>query len=55
MCCVLKMCPHQLGVSLVVQYDVLRLEVSVDNSSGVEESQSLDDTTSVEPSSAVIK
>lgn len=55
LCCVLKVSPHQLGVAFVVQYDVLRLEVSVDNSSGMQESQSLYDTASVEPGSAVIK
>lgn len=49
------MSPHQLGVAFVVQYDVLRLEVSVDNSSGMQESQSLYDTASVEPGGAVIK
>lgn len=47
--------PHQLGISSAVQYDVLGFEVSVDDSSGVQESQSLDDTASVKPSGAVIK
>lgn len=49
------MCPHQLGVSSVVQDDVLRFEVSVDDSSGVQESQSLYDAARVEASGAVIK
>lgn len=48
-------CPHQLGVSSLVQDDVLRFEVSVDDSSGVQESQSLYDTAGVEPSGAVIE
>ncbi|KAF3848467.1 hypothetical protein F7725_014964 [Dissostichus mawsoni] len=44
-----------LGVSPLVQDDVLRLQVSVDDSSAVQEGQSLDHAASVEPSHAVIK
>lgn len=47
--------PHQLGVASVVQDDVLRLEVSVDDSAGVQEGQSLDDAARVEPSGAVVE
>lgn len=46
---------YQLGVTSVVQDDVLRFEVSVDDSSGVQEGQSLDDAAGVEPGGAVIK
>lgn len=48
-------CLHQLGIASVVQYDVLRFEVSVDDSSGVQEDQSFDDAAGVKPSGAVIK
>lgn len=48
-------CLYQLGVASVVQYDVLRFEVSVDDSSGVQEGQRFDDAASVEPSGAVVK
>lgn len=46
---------HQLGVASVVQYDVLRFEVSVDDPTGVQEGQGLDDAAGVEPSGAVVK
>ena len=48
-------CADQLGVSPLVQDDVLRLQVSVDDSSAVQEGQSLDHAAGVEPSHAVIK
>lgn len=47
--------PHQLSVSPVVQDDVLGLEVSVDDPSGVQERQSLDDAAGVEAGGAVVK
>lgn len=49
------MSPHQFGISSAVQNDVLRFEISVNNSSWVQESQSLYDAAGVEPSGAVIE
>lgn len=46
---------YQLGVTSVVQDDVLRFEVSVDDASGVQEGQSLDDAAGVEAGGAVIE
>lgn len=46
---------HQLGVASLVQDDVLRFEVSVDDSSRVQVGQSLDDASGVEPSGAVVE
>lgn len=46
---------HQLGVSPVVQYDVLGFQVSVDDPSGVQEAQRLDHAACVEAGDSVVK
>lgn len=46
---------YQLSVSPVVQNDVLGFQVSVDDPSGVQERQSLDDAAGVEAGGAVVK
>lgn len=46
---------YQLGISTMIQYDVFRLQVSVDDSTAVEKSQSFDHTSSEEACGAVIK
>ena len=47
--------PYQFDISALVQNDVLRLEVSVDDTSAVQEDERLDNTRRVKPGGGVVE